>query len=57
MVREWYDTPAEVRGKNWGYQSIGPSEAYREGYDRIRWGSDEVAECPEDVDFGIGDHR
>jgi len=41
MVREYFDK-AEDMPRSWGYQSIAPSEAYREGYDRIRWGVTEV---------------
>lgn len=41
MAREYFDK-AEDMPRNWGYQSIAPTEAYREGYDRIRWSGDKT---------------
>jgi hypothetical protein len=40
MVREYFDKPGDMP-RSWGYQSIAPTQAYRDGYDRIRWSGDE----------------
>jgi hypothetical protein len=49
MVREFHDDVGETRGKNWGYQSIAPSKAYRDGYEGIRWDDGVVAPIEDSV--------